>query len=420
MNTERIKKVIRPYFIRWYERPRIERHHEALIRDIKDRGYANVVFFACNVAMWHHQNVYNIFQADSRFRVWIILQPLNEHKTTKENNGMMALRQFFDKMGVSYLDATDWNEEQCDLSKTIKPDILFYPQPYSHIFRNGLDWENYKDKLLCYLPYDAGTVTEWWSSNTAFQNRAWKLFYQTEFNRDEARRFMYIKGKNVAVVGNADADTFIEENHQDVWKPQETPKKRIIWAPHWQIATGGVMHRASFLWLNEEMPRLARTYSDSIQFAFKPHPWLKSQLYAHPEWGKERTDAYYSMWSDMPNGQLEEGEYVNLFMTSNAMIHDCGGFTIYYHFSRKPVLFTSRSFEQARSQLNDYGKSALDAHYVGKDNADIERFISEIVIGDKDPKRAEREDFYAKYLLPPHGKTTAQAVYDEIANALFG
>ena len=419
MNTERIKKVIRPYYIRWYERPRIERHHEALVRDIKDRGYANVVLFACNVAMWHLQGVYDFLRADPRFHVQIILHPLNEFKADKENKYITELRQYFDQRQIPYLDSTEWSEEQCQLGKNIKPDILFYPQPYCHIFQNGLDWENYSSKLLCYLPYAASTITQWWSVNTPFQNRAWKLFYETEYNREEACRYMYIKGKNVVVVGNSDADLFRGKNYNDVWKPQHVSKKRIIWAPHWQIASNGVMKRASFLWLNEEMLRLASKYSDCVQFAFKPHPWLKPSLYQAPEWGHEKTDAYYLQWSSLPNGQLEEGDYTDLFLTSDAMIHDCGSFTVQYHFSEKPVLFTSYSFNEVRNQLNDLGRAALDAHYQAKNVADIERFITETVINGNDPKLHERKDFYTKYLLPPKGKTVAKAVYDEIVQTLF-
>jgi DivIVA domain-containing protein len=61
----------------------------------------------------------------------------------------------------------------------------------------------------------------------------------------------------------------------------------------------------------------AEKYADRIQWAFKPHPLLRDTLYQHPDWGKERTDAYYGRWESMPNTQLETGAYVELFKQSD-------------------------------------------------------------------------------------------------------
>ena len=378
------------------------------------------MFIASNLSMWHLQGIYDLMKADQRFNVQVVLRQFLWSDTRQIQEELAALRAYFNGKNIPYLDASQWEGEECDLMKKLRPDLLFYPQPYFNSYGNLLNSDNYQNRLLCYLPYAVNIETEWWSINSDYQNRAWKLFYETEYNKREAERAMFIRGKNVVVVGNADADSIIGASHKDVWKPQTYRKKRIIWAPHWSIAKGGFLNRGSFLWLHDVMLRLAHEHSDELQIAFKPHPRLKTALYDFPGWGKERTDAYYAEWRDRDNCQLEEGGYADLFMTSDAMIHDSDSFTVNYHFSRKPVMFTSPHFEADRSRLNELGRAAINAHYVGKDAAEVQRFITQTVFGGDDPMLHVREAFYNKYLVPPNGKTVAQNVYDDIVASLFG
>ena len=122
----------------------------------------------------------------------------------------------------------------------------------------------------------------------------------------------------------------------------------------------------------------------------------------------------------MPNTQLEESAFIDLFMTSDAMIHDCASFTVEYHYSKNPCLFTSQDLQEIRKPLNELGCAALDAHYSGSSEADVRQFIDEVVIGGKDPKREERDAFFKKYLLPPNGKTAAQNIFDDIVESIWG
>ena len=166
------------------------------------------------------------------------------------------------------------------------------------------------------------------------------------------------------------------------------------------------------------MVTLAKEYEGRIQMAFKPHPALLTQLYQHPEWGQKRTDEYYELWRTMPNTQLEAGEFVDLFMTSDAMIHDSGSFAVEYHYSRKPVMFVSKNMKPILDTQSTFGLKAYDLHYIGKDEAGIRRFIDEVVLGGNDPLLPEREQFFRDYLLPPGGKSVAQNILDDILDSL--
>lgn len=162
------------------------------------------------------------------------------------------------------------------------------------------------------------------------------------------------------------------------------------------------------------MLEFAQKQIGKIQFAFKPHPWLKRELYKHADWGQERTDAYYSAWENGVNTQLEQGEYVDLFMTSDAMVHDCCSFCCEYLFAEKPVFFMIRNEKEQVSHLNEMAYAAFNSQYLGKTVEDLQIFLKEQVIEGYDPMKQKREDTVKKYLLPPNGKTAAENIIDVI------
>ena len=90
------------------------------------------------------------------------------------------------------------------------------------------------------------------------------------------------------------------------WRVQPTLVKKIIFAPHHTIEESKYS-LSSFLKFGEFIKSLAKAYQGKIQWSFKPHPILKSKLYLHPYWGKQKTDAYYNFWKDESYTQLDEG-----------------------------------------------------------------------------------------------------------------
>ena len=153
-------------------------------------------------------------------------------------------------------------------------------------------------------------------------------------------------------------------------------------------------------------------YRDKVYFVFKPHPSLRNKLYEY--WGAEKTEAYYSRWENPGVSHIEEGKYLSLFKHSDAMIHDCGSFTIEYLYTGLPVMYLVRG-ESHTDNMIPYAKEAFDLHYKGFTRVDIERFIKDVIAG-KDPRAEERRVFYEKNLLPPHGKTACE----NIINAILG
>lgn len=131
---------------------------------------------------------------------------------------------------------------------------------------------------------------------------------------------------------------------------------------------------------------IAVKYADQIQWAFRPHPMIKAKL--EKRWGKNETDEYYDKWSNMGNTQYEDGEFIDLFMTSDAMILDSISFIAEYTITNKPALFTIG--KNTRVMLNEYGEKNFEVLYKTRRDfikEDIQRFIEEVVLEGNDVKK---------------------------------
>ena len=163
------------------------------------------------------------------------------------------------------------------------------------------------------------------------------------------------------------------------------------------------------------MLNLAKEYEDDIQIAFKPHPVLKFKLINI--WGKEKTEEYYSKWETMSNTQLEQGYYLDLFQTSDALIHDCASFTAEYLYTKKPVLFMLRD-PQVLSHWNSFGKKCYEMHYHAESFEQIRDFIKQVVINGEDKMYDERMEFYNTYLYPKDGILPSQKIMNYLTEEL--
>lgn len=411
-----VKTAIHDIWLCW-KRIAVRFQHNSLTEIIKKKKSVNVVFTAIDATLWRYQNLYELMSADKRFNVTILFTPCPHRNYHKD---LAGLRRFFDSRCISYIDY-DPQRGPINMREVLSPDIIFYTQPYDNLLMPAYDFHNYFDCLLCYIPYAFWTASGRDSYNLDFHNLAWRLYYSTEMHLLDAKKMAQNHGNNVRVVGYSNTDDFLKTEHLSPWKTINDGKlrKKIIWAPHFTIKTNTIFPpRSNFLWMADLMVQIAKTYFDDVQIAFKPHPSLLKLLYDQEGWGRDKADSYYKMWDEMPNTQLEESEFVDLFMTSDAMIHDCSSFTVEYHYSKKPVMFVSRNRSAIYNELNDFGKLAFNLQYHGSSEMDILNFIENVVIAGNDQMYDKRQTFYDKYLKPPYGTTVAQNIIDDLIVSL--
>ena len=369
--------------------------------------------------MWKADSFYRALLNHPKFEPEIFTIP-HIHCTTIEDRKkqLKQLRDFFDKKGYHYI---EWiNDEGVPKCNELprEYDILVYPQPWVGAVPDMVDFPRHSDRWFICIAYATHSHTTEWEYNKWYQNIALIDCYENKITKRQSARKKYNLGLNSVITGLPIVDEFSRSDYVSPWKKQPMSVKRIIWAPHWTITdTSSLLPSYSnFLSIAESMLNYAQANTDKIQIAFKPHPWLRKELYKHSQWGKKRTDDYYAAWESSSNTQLEQGEYVDLFMTSDAMVHDSCSFCCEYMLTGKPVLFLPRNEEAQTSILNKMAYDIFYAQYMGTTIEDINMFIEEKVIKGYDPMKEKRAELVSKYLIPPHGRSAGE----NIVNAILG
>lgn len=404
-------------FFKYYLIPRARIKQYWHVRRIRRLGKAKIVFLVSSLSMWRFQQLYDLLRKDPRFETIIATHPF-PGSAEVQNKDIESLLNHFTKLDISVLNLFGKDAPGKYLRESVNPDLIFFPQQYDNLFCNDLDHQFFSNKLIAYIPYAMVIFREAWLDRNTLNEIAWRLFFPSESRKQQAVEVQFNGGKNIRVTGDPAVDLFSSPVDNSEWKKQSLTKKRVIWAPHFSLQESDILHHNAFLWLYDAMLKIASKYKDSVQFSFKPHPRLLKSLYEMPGWGKEKAEEYYTTWEKGDNTQLDTGAYIDLFRQSDALIHNCGSFTAEYLFTGNPVLYTSAKIDSVYDSLNDFGKEALEAHYIADSVAGIIDFIENTVLGGEDPKKAERESFFLKYLCPPDGYSASENIYNEILKGL--
>jgi len=391
-----------------------------IINNISKLEKVKVVFIAMDIAMWKYDGLYQLMENHPRFDPVILIAPRINQNEEGMRIDSLKMTDYFKTKEYGIIEGYDFERKVWfDLKETIKPNIVFYTQPFNNsAVEEKYSIRNLKNSLFCYIPYFFLIVSKRWAYDSLLQNVAWKVFYPSISHRKTARFFAKNKGVNVCVTGYPIADEILEVNREIVnpWKKTNLKTKRIIWAPHHSILENNSLRLSSFIETHQIFLDLAEKYNNQIQIAFKPHPILLSNLYKHPLWGKLKADTYYEKWENLTNGQLETGKYIDLMLTSDAMIHDSNSFTVEYLYTKKPVMYLTENDHS--ENLCDFGKLAFNQHYKGLSENEIEGFVLNVILDNKDFKFDKRQIFFNDYLLPPNNNLVAKNIFNEILQGL--
>ena len=375
------------------------------------------MFFALDSNTWKYDSVFQAMQKDPMFSPMVLTVP----QVNKGKDFML----FQLKHGCEYYESKgyptvcSYNEETDSYvdAFSLHPDIIFFSNPYDGLVDDRYNIKHFENKCLtCYVNYTFCSVPYQWQCASDFHQKVWRYYVECEDNLKQVKQ--YYQGNNCLVTGYPGLDLFASTKATGKdWKLKDLNLKKVIWAPHHTIeGNTPLIQFSTFLLYSDFMLELAEEYRDTIQFAFKPHPLLLPALYAHPNWGKERTDAYYEKWVNGKNTTYVSGDYVDLFKSSDAMIHDCGSFIIEYLYVKKPVMFLD-SYDR-QTQSNNVAKKAYGCHYIGKNEEDICEFIEKNVIEGTDVYAEKRNLFYDEFLFLPNGKIVAENMINDIKEAI--
>lgn len=412
---DRINKIKELYYIESSKR----NHQRALCKLVK-KEKIKCVFFALFDSVWKYEDVYRLMLDNPRFEPVILVCPVANYGRDNMFLRMKETYDFFKKKGYNVIKSYDEiSNTYVDVRKDINPDIIFYTNPYHNLIDARYFITNYRDLLTVYVPYSINNSCAYDANyNLILYNLLWRYYLPTVCHQNYSVEYARNKGVNVVVSGYPGIEPLIDGRvpcDKD-WK-EKNNKKRFIWAPHHTIEPVGVVYYSCFLQYCDFMIEMANKYKNEIQIVFKPHPLLKNKLYLL--WGKDRTDEYYSKWLQMPNTNLNDGDYEDLFLTSDAMIHDSGSFISEYLYVNKPVMRTLNGIDESDKQ-NGFSLECISNHYLANNAHEIEQFIQNVIAG-IDPMKEKRTKFINEVLMPngSPSKNIIDDILDSIDNQIL-
>lgn len=401
-----VKARLGPFKIKLLDNPRkrkiflkMQKKHQELLHQIKGKEKIKVVFLAIHKSVWKVDPVFQKMLSDPYFEPVILVCPYTVYGEERMWQDMQECYAYFEYKGYPVLSAYNKEQQNWITLQEIQPDIVFFTNPHN-LTRKEYYEDAYLNYLSCYVPYYSDVASNYdlnSSYNQLFHNVVWKHFIGDDYANKRALNVLANKGVNLVITGSPMLEELAVEGIKEpnmVWRQQSLPKKRIIYAPHQSIFKDENINLSTFLEVGELIKTLAEKYQDQIQWSFKPHGLLKSKLYKHPNWGKEKTDKYYDFWKLNDFTQLDDGEYVDLFKTSDAILHDCGSFILDYLFTGKPCAYLELNSTAQLKAINDYGIELLNCYVRLREEHQIECFLLDLIDNNLYPNKC-----YEQFLI---------------------
>ena len=389
-------------------------YKKRILKRIQKKGDIKVFFLVINIGMWKSDKLFQLLLNDKNIHPYIvtsfIARDTPEYKEYVQND----IVDYCNHRGYPVIKTFDTQTGKCTDIKDLDADVIFYPQPYHD---NIKEFKN--DTLYGYIPYDYPIQDNKVFHNKLYHNICWRIFAVNDKYKELEESCSLVKWGNIKVVGYSNSDYYYDGHRpsMDSWKIKDTNVKRIIWAPHHSILDTDTMGQSLFCELAYSFLALTEQYEGRCQFVFKPHPRLKDKLYQLNCWGKDKTDEYYDSWKNRSNTNFIEGNYIDLFLTSDAMIHDCSSFIAEYLYTGHPVMFMTKKDYDYNLSENDC--ELFNSMYHGYEISDVKSFIDSVLLSNNDPKKNDRMRVLKEVLGYSEVEQVCERIHNEIQSLLI-
>ncbi|MDY2584697.1 hypothetical protein [Helicobacter sp.] len=295
-------------------------------------------------------------------------------------------------------------------------DVALFCNIYDSAVNSRYQIVNLSQKMLCvYVPYGFTGMLNYDFKHIIHSREyalLWKIYVENQKGLEATLQNSLIKQSSVVVTGYTKMDAII--------KHCKTPNKRkkIIIAPHHTMTDWKELQLSNFLVYYEFFLELPKIYSQ-IDFIFRPHLSVFRVLREHSNLWNNTPESYLAKIEAIPNMTYHNADnYLELFVQSDALIHDCGSYTAEYLYTDNPACFMGRkdTFEHT---FSPYGFEVLKHYYLAFSKEYILDFIDRVVLKGKDEMRKQRVEFAKKQIRINAGKAGVKLV-ESLKEEIFG
>ncbi len=371
---------------------KIEHHNQYLQNQLRDKykqdGRIKVAFLHMYASSLQCYGIFDKMLNSEIFDPYWIVNPDvlrskenfdKQYEHTKETliakYGIHRVLDGYDYKNDKFIDFTD----QFDLATTTNP----YEGMANKLFQIRYWTSKVPMFYISYFYMGRCFVTVTNLKNPQFNHFSW-IFAENNFVKELAEKYQAVQGRNIFVTGYCKMDSI-----KDI-KITQRKRKRIIISPH-HLIEKGEMNCGAFFDYCEDLLILPQKYKN-IDFVYRPHPMLEEKL--NNIWGEEKTQKWLNKMLSYSNVTYStEGDYLELFVNSDALIHDCGSFMAEYLFTNHPCAYLKKNTANYDKIHTDFGHRCENVHYKIYTKNDLFNFIDQVVIKEKDGMKEIREKF---------------------------
>lgn len=344
-----------------------------------------VLFLVSDCSKWKLQNVYDKL-VEEGFETCLAVSVYGWHDDpAAAESRMRQTMAFFTRRGLLPQEAYSCSSHTAISLESFAPDFVFYDQPWD-VLPEHMPEKVSKFALTCYVPYAVSSFTMVENDCCLpFHRTLYRYFLQSATCSDVAAE--YQKGLSIAGELVATGHPMLDQFRCD--DNQSAGRRKVIYAPHWTFPhpdNPNELKVSTFLWTGKAILDYAARHSE-VDWVFKPHPVLKDVLRKSGALTDSEIELYYSAWAKV--GKVcEDGDYVDLFNDSSALVTDCCSFLVEYACTGHPIVHL-RSPEAMIPKV-ELNKSLLETYYQVRTPEELVPVLDSVVIRAEDPKRASR------------------------------
>ena len=354
----------------------------AKIKNGRKNRKVKILFYVTENSKWGYQSLYEILAKDERFEVLVVVGVLNGvHKgkdRTRQN--LEENYNFFKSRGMNV--EYGYRNNKFVSLKSFAPDVVFYEQPWE-LPRSHRPLNVSKFAVTCHCPYSFQLFKNMQDLYDKFYGLLYRYYLTHELNLKRIEKHIKTKAKNCDVVGYPKLDVYNKnKNIKNCWKHKDRIK--IIYAPHHALEKGS-LRLSTF----EENGKLILDWAKKhpeITWIFKPHPRLRYALAHTGIMNEEEIESYYKEWEKL-GVVYTQGDYFDIFKSSDLMITDCGSFLAEYLPTKKPLI---RPINDDAIELNEIGSLVASEYYQTRNNQELLSVLEEVVVNKNDYKKDAR------------------------------